>query len=97
MLTVSSNEGSASDFEVVRTTDENDPSKANEDLVDDEEAKTAAAEAAEDDEPAGEGLVQNVGPGSTTHGRRAVKLASDNEEVKKLRAEVVKLLNLPFE
>jgi len=29
--------------------------------------------------------------------RRAVKLASDNEEVKKLRAEVVKLLNLPSE
>ena len=27
--------------------------------------------------------------------RRAVNLASDNEEVKKLRAEVVKLLNLP--
>ena len=29
--------------------------------------------------------------------RRAVKLASDNDEVKKLRAEVVKLLNLPLE
>jgi hypothetical protein len=27
--------------------------------------------------------------------RRAVKLASDNDEVKKLRTEVVKLLNLP--
>jgi hypothetical protein len=28
---------------------------------------------------------------------RAVKLASDNDEVKKLRAEVVKLVNLPLE
>jgi hypothetical protein len=28
---------------------------------------------------------------------RADKLAPDNDEVKKLRAEVVKLLNLPFE
>ena len=27
---------------------------------------------------------------------RAIKLAPDNDEVKKLRAEVVKLLNLPF-
>jgi hypothetical protein len=27
--------------------------------------------------------------------RRAVKLAPENDEVKKLRAEVVKLLNLP--
>jgi len=27
--------------------------------------------------------------------RRAVKLASDNDEVKKLRAEVVQLLKLP--
>jgi hypothetical protein len=28
---------------------------------------------------------------------RAIKLAPDNDEVKKLRAKVVKLLNLPFE
>ncbi len=27
---------------------------------------------------------------------RAIKLAPDNDEVKKLRAEVVMLLNLPF-